>query len=247
MGLAPGPFFPATVDATGATPGVYDFTADALAVQGQIQAITDSWGPSIGDMINLSQEAVDVDLVVDLDAVLADLVTGSAQIPLSEMSTVANDWTTADGALGAALSFAPAQAWSDPPSAYVPPDNVLTLSVPQINPNAFVTAPNTTVGANSGGVEPFVGLYNLTRVGALNFVSGDQTEVVILGALGADVTVLSTLNGESLPAADFGPIDSTGQMFILATQGPASVGVWSQQWFVGGVLLGSFNFIVSPS
>lgn len=246
MALQPGPFRLATAADIAAAPGVYDFEADADKLASDLHGIGGGWDPMLVDLENFAAEGGDVAPDIDFDGIIADLAVVDASLPLSYMGDIDGGWTSGQAMLDTATAFAPQQAWIDPGAPFVPPDSSLTIKVPEINPAAFVPAPNFTVGAGSAGKNPSVGLFNLTRYGSLNFSVGDQFEVIALGPPGDDVSVMASLNGDQLPPLDEGTIDSTGQMFITGTMGPEHVGVWNQQWSIGGALMADFNFVVSP-
>lgn len=246
MPLQPGAFLQGSQADVTVTPGVYDFTDDALTLAGQLLAISAGWGPFILDLENFAAESADVGLGVDLDGILQDLAAQSTVVSLPGLSDVYDGWNSAGGMLLDAVSFAPAQAWSDPGAPFTPPDSALTLAVPTINPGAYVPAPNQTVGAYSGGAPTAVTLFNSTRVGSQNFTVGDEFDIVALGKPYDDVQVDATFNGTDLGRYDYGQMNSDGQLFIHGVMGPENEGVWSQQWYVAGQLLASFNFVVSP-
>lgn len=247
MPLEPGPFLQLSPADVAVTPGVYDFTADAEQLQGELNAIGVPWDALILDMVAFSDEPWDVDLGIDLAGMLNLADVYGASMPPSTLDDAVSGWFTAQDMLTAATAFAPAQAWTDPGAPFTPPDSALTLAAPTVNPNAFVASANFSVGAGALTGDRQVSLFNTTRVGAVNFVEGDMFQLLVIGHQGDDVQAAGTLNGEDLGTTDYGQIDSTGQMIITGTMGPDVVGVWSQQWYVAGVLLGNFNFVVAPA
>ncbi len=247
MPLQPGPFRLASAADVAITPGVYDFSDDAAVLQGQLGGIGAGWDSMILDLESFAAAPWDVELGLDLDGMLSISDVYSGVLPPSTLGDAVAGWFDAQDLLTAAVTFAPVQAWTDPGAAFVPPDSSLTLVAPTIDPAAFAPAQNTVVGQSTEGANPAVGLFNTTRIGAQNFTVGDQLEVVALGKAGADLFVASSLNGEKLPDVDYGAIDTTGQMFIQVTIGPEAVGVWAQQWYIDGQLLGNFNFVVTGS
>jgi hypothetical protein len=247
MPLVPGPFRLADPADVAITPGVYDFTDDAAVLQGQLSTIGAGWDPLIFDLEAFAATPWDAELAVDLDGMLTVADVFSDALPPANLADALAGWFDSQALLGAATAFAPIQAWTDPGGPFVPPDSALTLVAPTINPTAFTPAQNTVVGQATAGANPAIGLFNLTRIGAQNFTVGDQLEVIALGHEGDDIFVASSLNGVKLPDVDYGAIDGTGQMFIQVTIGPEAIGVWSQQWYNSGRLLGDFNFLVTNS
>jgi hypothetical protein len=246
MGLAPGPFLNVRFLKTAIEPGVYDFTDDALTLQGELDAIAAEWQPVVDWLTVAATGSGDIDPLGELDGVLLDIApTGRG--PTSVLSgDVLTGMVSASAALDAAIAFAPVQAWSDPGAPYVPPDSALTLVVPQLPPGAFIIAPNLTVSGFTQGGPPSISLDNTTRFGAPNFTVGDQFRLLATGKPGQRLTVVSTLNGKPWPFGDYGPLPADGQLELDGTMGPDAVGAWSQQWFIGDQLLASFNFLVTP-
>jgi hypothetical protein len=247
MPLEPGPFLQLNPADVAVTPGVYDFTADAEQLQGELNAIGVPWDALILDMVGFSEEPWDVDLGIDLGGMLNLADVYGASMPPATLDDAVSGWFTAQDMLTAATAFAPAQAWTDPGAPFTPPDSALTLAAATVNPEAFVAAANFTVGGVSQIGDRQVSLENLTRVGSQNFVEGDQFQLLAFGSSGDDVQASGTLNGADLGTTDYGAIDSTGKMTITGVMGPDVVGVWSQQWYIGGTLLADFNFVVAPA
>jgi hypothetical protein len=247
MPQEPGPFLLASAADVAVEPGVWDFTEDALTLQGSVQATTAGWDPFIFDLDNLSSDIADVAIGVDLPGILSDLDFISAHLPLSYFDDMLQGFFDSQSLLNTATAFAPAQSWTDPGAAFVPPDSALVLVPPTVAPNAFVPAPNITVGAPPASGAAAVTLYNTTRIGATNFVVGDGFRVFAIGNPGDHLTATGIFNGEQLPVTDYGVIAADNQLNLEGVMGPENVGVWAQQWSVAGELLGSFNFIVSDS
>lgn len=247
MPFQPGPFHQlASVDVN-LTPGVYTYTADATDLAAQLGSVTAGWSAAIADLTNLSLEPADISIGIDIDGIIRDIGYQAAGLVTPDLDIIDQGWASGSTQLNAATAFAPPQAWADPGEPYTPPGSVLTLAVPTVNPNAFVPAQNFTVGATTEGLSPAVGLYNTTRVGAQNFTVGDNFTLIALGDPGQEVTVNAIFNGVQLPAADFGTIDSTKQLFITGTMPPENAGVWREDWSIAGQLVASFNFVVSGS
>jgi hypothetical protein len=247
MPLEPGPFSQAPAADVFFPAVAYDFTDDALTLSGELDAIASGWDGFFTDAGNLAAEGADVAIGLDWVYAVGWLLGQAGALPRPDLDIVDQGFASAAGMLNDAVAFAPAQAWQDPGAPFLPPDSALTLAVPSVPTGAFVPAPNFTVGASGAGATRFVGLYNTTRVGATNFVVGDQFTLLALGNPGDDLTVDANFNGEQLPSSDYGPIDSTQQLFIKGTMAPENVGVWREDWSLSGQLMASFNFVVSNS
>lgn len=247
MPLAPGPFRQGSTANINVESQGYDFTDDALVLQGELAAIAADWEPLYEWLEAAAVDSGDVALGLDLGDLfsLTDEM-GRATTP-SYIPNMVEAMSQAQAALDAAIAFAPSQAWTDPGAPYVPPDSALTLAVPTVNAGTFTEAPIVNVGPVASGAKTEVTLTNLTRYGSSNFVVGDQFSVYAFGNPGDELTAEATFNGEPLPPSDWGQLTPTGQLTVLGTMGPENVGAWSQQWFIAGVLQASFNFVVTNS
>lgn len=228
-------------------PGKYDFTSQAQDLGGELDdaiAALDSFDAVAS---NHAAEPIENLIALDFDGIAAELEVQQAAVSLPYLDDLDAGFAEAAGQLNGAIAFAPTQAWTDPGGAYVPPDSVLTLKVPTVDPETFKPAQNFQVGQYTGGQNPAIALFNSTRIGSVNFFVGDVYDVVGLGKLGDVVSVRATLNGSLLPDVTFDPMDSSGQFFLHGTMAPEQVGAWHQDWYIDGQLLGSFNFLVAPS
>lgn len=246
MPYQPGPFAQASPASIHVTPGVYDFTADAEDVAGELQTTAAGWDSMVSDIENFAAEPWDYEMVLDFPGTFTALDFGGDSMPPQGITDAVGSWFDAQSMLDAATSFAPLQAWSDPGQPFVPPDSALRLVTPQLPANQFAVGENQAVGALSNGANPWIGLFNTTRLGAQNFSVGDDFEVIALGQPGDLVSVSAVFNGQDLGSTNYGPLDAGGQMFIRGTMSPDVVGTWAEQWFLNGSLLASFNFTVSP-
>lgn len=247
MPLEPGPFLLASPADVAVEPGVWDFTNDALTMQGNVHTTTAGWDPFIFDLDNLSSDIADVAIGVDLPGILSDLDFISGHLPLSYFDDMMQGFFDSQTLLGAATAFAPAQSWTDPGGPFVPPDSALVLVPPTVDPSAFVSAPNITVGAGPANPNHSVSLYNVTRIGAINFVVGDTFHVFAIGTTGQHLTATGVFNGEQLPVTDYGVLDSDGHLELDGVMGPENVGTWSEQWSLDGFLQAKFDFVVTDS
>jgi hypothetical protein len=91
-----------------------------------------------------------------------------------------------------------------------------------------------------------VTLQNLTRVGSQSPVVGDTVLVSVASTPGQQVSVESSLNGVDLGTTVMGTTDAYGNWSTSAVEGPEDVGGWVENWYVGGQLVQSFSFVVSP-
>lgn len=247
MPLQPGPFRLAAPEDFGITDGVYDFTDDALHNQGEVLAVGAGWDGFITDLGNLGAELPDVGTGFDLPGIVNDLDFISGHLPLSYFGDMVQGFFDSQTLLGAATAFAPEQAWTDPGGPFVPPDSALVLVPPTVDPNAFVAAPNITVGGPPVPSDSSVSLYNVGRIGAANFTQGDTFHVYAIGTPGAHLTATGQFNGEQLPLSDYGPLEADGHLQLEGVMGPDNVGTWSQLWYLAGALKAKFDFVVSPA
>lgn len=247
MPLVPGPFDLQNDDAVAINQGVYDFTDDALALASEVQSNTSGWDAFILDLGDFAADPLD-DLT-ELDAaglLLAVDYTGSwADIPNIDYSISMYD--DANDQLNTAWSFAPPQAWQDPPAPYVPPGSVLNLVAPTVPVNAYAPGTSGIVGNQGPTTGPSVQLWNFTRIGAVNFTEGDTFQIAALGNPGQTVTVGGQYNGATLNTTVMGVLDANGALGLQGTMGPDVVGAWHEDWYFDGALITSFDFIVSPA
>lgn len=244
MPLVAGPFTLQPDSAVAVTSGVWDFTPDAAALVLDVAAITDTWADffTVVDSFDIADE---LDTYDDAAVTLAiSYLDAWADFP--NLDYAETMYSNADSLLGVALAFAPDAAWVDPPAPYVPPGSVLNLTAPTVPVNAFSVTTTGTVGDQSPLTAPGMQLWNFTRVGYANFFEGDTFELVFLGNPGQTVSVGGTFNGATLTVTDMGTIDETGKLGLQGVMGPDVVGAWHEDWYLDGVLLKSFDFIVSP-
>lgn len=247
MSLERGPFVLQPDTRVDVEPGVYDFGKGADQLASDLHGIIAGWDTSLAAIENFATEPIANLLTLDFEGIAGEIAAQSATASLPYLDEIDAGFTAAAESLTTAIAFAPAQSWLDPGGAFVPPDSVLTLAVPKVDPAAYKPAQNFTVGQYTGGKNPALALFNSTRVGTTNFVVGDVFDVVGLGKEGDDVGVLASLNGVELPWVDYGPMDSSGQFFLHGTMAPEHVGSWHEDWYIGGVLVSSFNFLVTPA
>ena len=247
MPYRPGPF--TRVDQSNVTPqtDTVEFTDDALIFAGKLQAVASGW-----DDFFVTLEAMAVDPLADLEGIAIDDITaevalGSAWMQVPNLDAAMTMYADADTSLGIAVSFAPAQAWLDPPAAFVAPgDNLLPIT-PVIPPGGFDAGATGSVGSTAPDARPGVKLRNFTRIGAPNFVVGDTFEVIALGNAGQTVTASGTFNGADIGNATFGTLDANGALGIQGVMAPENVGAWHEDWYFDGQHITGFNFIVTSA
>ena len=244
--LQPGPFLMGTQADVTIAPGNYGFTADAEALSGELLGISADWDSFVGDLGILAAGPADPTLGIDDGALLIELANEGSRATLPELTIVIDDLSTADSLLGIAIGFAPTAAWTNPTMPFVPPDPNATIVVPTIPLGDF--NPNITgiVGAPPGTATRTVTLQNLTRVGSLAFVVGDTFLATATGNPGDSVSVDGILNGMDFGQNVLGTILPSGVYTLSGVEGPDAVGSWVENWYVGGVLVATFSFIVSP-
>jgi hypothetical protein len=244
--LQPGPFLQGKQADVAITPGVYDFTDDALVLSGEILAFYHDWDAFMVDLPNLAAGPVDPTMGIH-DAVLLPEIANETQLAtLPELDTVVTEMSSAFSLLNIAIGFAPAAAWTNPSTPFVPPDPSATILVPTIPLTNFNPSITGVIGGPPGPGSATVALSNLTRVGSLSFTVGDTFLVNVKGPPNQPVAVDGILNGAPFARNTVGTTDAAGNFALSGTEGPAAVGSWIENWYVGGVLVQTFNFIVSP-
>lgn len=247
MPLERGPFRMVDDGAVAVSAGTWDFTNDAIALATQVQSNTVSWDDFILDAGDLATDPLDDLEGFDIGAVSLATSYASDWSLIPNVDSAIAAFADTDTALGIAVSFAPAQAWQDPPGPFVPPGSVLNLTPPTVPIDAFNPVTTGTVGDQSGTTRPTVQLWNFTRIGALNFVEGDTFQLALLGNPGQAVSVGGAFNGATLDVSSFGQLDQLGNLGLQGVMGPENVGAWHEDWYFDGQLVKSFDFIVSPA
>lgn len=245
MPLAPGPFRQAPQSDVAVQPGVYDFTDDAIELSSGINSYLSGWDPFIADLTLLASDPL-ADLTDGtLDGILAAIGGGIAQASMPALDQIATVYSLADAQLSIATSFAPAQAWLDPPSPFIPPGNVLNITPPSVPVGAFTAGDYLPVSATVPGA-PTVLLVNVTRVGQSNFVVGDSFNVIGTGGKpGQLVTVDGVFNGQDLGVTQQATLDANGAFSVPGTMAPLNVGAWQENWYFDGLRVVNINFIVT--
>ncbi len=245
MPLVPGPFNLQPDDAVAVAPGVWDFTADALALAAEVQSNTQGWNDFFTGL-TVFDAADDLDIFDDAGLLIAiDYANAWADLP--NLDYALDMYTVSDGLLSIAEAFAPAAAWADPPPPYEPPGSVLNLTAPTVAINAYAPGTSGIVGDQSDFTPPTVQLWNFTRIGYVNFFEGDTFELVFLGNPGQTVTVGGQFNGAWLTVTVMGVLDENGKLALQGFMGPDVIGAWHEDWYFDGVFVKSFDFIVSPA
>lgn len=222
----------------------YDFTDMATEVSSGLTLTADGWDASLGTLALVAADPLTDLLDGTLDDILAALVVADTMADLSDLDPVFDAYTVADAQLTTAISFAPVQAWVDPPAPFVPPDTAIGLTTPTVPLGNFTPGVFTPGATPTDPNGPQVALLNTTRTGQTNFVVGDQFKVIFVGNPGQVVTVTATLNGVDLPEATLATIGADGTATITGTEGPDEVGAWFESYYFDGQLVQSFNFVV---
>lgn len=246
MSLQRGPFRQGSAADVSTGSGYYDFTYDAIALAGELNATAAGWDPFISDLALLAAGPADPTLGVDDAALAISIAAGQRLATLPNLDAVIDAFNVADPLLAIAIGFAPAAAWSTPTAPFAPADPTQTLLTPTIDQGGYNPSVTGVVGGVSTSARPAVTLQNLTRVGELNFVVGDTYLLNVFGAPGQEVSVDGQHDGVPFPRAVFGTTDPQGNYGVSGIEGPDAIGGWLENWYIGGQLVETFNFIVSP-
>lgn len=254
MPLAPGPFILQPATAVSVAPGTYDFESsvnDWWWDLTQVEAEMDVLWPGLELLETAPSDPVPD---IDLDALIAMAASGAGYDLVPEMDDMVQAIADATTQLSTAINDAPSEAFTTPTGAFTPNIQGLVLTAPQIQPGAFQPTTVTPVGVTTPGVGSGgstsgrgVVLINATQYGASNFTVGDQFKLTATGNAGDHVTVTGTFNGQTFSPVDWGTIDNTGQFVLTGTMGPDSVGVWQENWSVGGQFITTYDFVVTPN
>jgi hypothetical protein len=244
--LQPGPFLQGSQADVAIAPGNYDFTDDAIGLAGQLAQISADWDAFMVDLPILAAGPADPTLGIDDAAILNAIANQEAIASFPSLDAIVAAVDTTDTLLGIAIAFAPAAAWTNPTTAFVPPDPNATILAPTVPIGDYT--PNIT-GIVSGAPSPTlpsITLQNITRVGSLNFVVGDTFLLTVAANPGQVVSGDGIQNGVDLGTAVFGTTMADGTFSLSGVEGPEEVGSWLQNWYLDGQLVQTFSFIVSP-
>lgn len=246
MPLAPGPFLQAPASDVAVQPGVYDFTDDALTMLAEVQSNLSGMDAFIDDLTLFAADPL-ADLVDNtMDGIIAGIGFGTAAASLPSLDDALTAYSLTDSQVSIAVSFAPPQAWVDPPAPFIPPTGALNITPPTVPAGAFTPGNYLPSTAGVPGA-PAVTALNTTRVGQPNFVVGDNFSVVGTGGKpGQTVTVDGVISGADLGLSTIATLDSTGSFSVQGTMSPTNEGAWQEYWYYDGVLVANINFIVTP-
>jgi hypothetical protein len=247
MPYAPGPLSLFNAADLGTQAVDYDFTGFTTQAMGDL----DSLGADIDDQLatieNFAGEPSDPLAGTDFVNVLTTIAVGISGAKLPDFGAIDDALSIGDGLLNTATGFAPAQAWQDPGGSFQIPDAATSLPAPQISPGAFSPTTSVPVGTTPPQATRAVALYNTTRIGQPNFVVGDQFQLSAVGKPGEAVEVDPVFNGDDLGRTLYGQIGADSTFTLTGTQGPETIGVWKEDWYIGGNFIATFNFVVLPA
>lgn len=251
MPYQPGPLLLQDAANVGVTTSTYNFSADADTQLQELTLTPATWENFLFDAGVLLDGPADPFPDVDLNGAI-DMLNAYADPPTEIGVNVLQDSLgTANLGLAAAIGYAPAEAWYDASTPFVPPAPAPIVNVPVIpasDINFEVTGTVATGGSPTGpsfGAIPLsVTLTNLTAYGNPVFHVGDQFEVAAVGVPGQPVQVSGSHDGTPFPIALMGNIGNDGTFKLDGQEDFASVGVWEEVWWVGGQQVATFNFIV---
>jgi hypothetical protein len=119
-----------------------------------------------------------------------------------------------------------------------------TVTPPTQNAQQVTTPNSTSQGSTKMGVS--FSFMNASGGSASAFLVGDNWSVMISGALAnSAVTVSGSGPGGPFSGVNQGTTDNNGWFSITRLIDSTAVGSWSEQWYVGGVLVGSVSFTVA--
>lgn len=148
------------------------------------------------------------------------------------------------------------QAWqqqiaSQPKPVVQPPAHVVVYT-PSVSSAPPVNSP---VGTPPSGGTTYVipAIPALSYNPTFNFTAsghsvGDSWQISISGGKPGDiVSATSSQNGTNNGSQNFGKIDSSGNFSLSGVFGASTIGNWTEQWSVGGKVIGNANFTIVPS
>jgi len=251
MGYQPGPLLLQNAGNVGISTSNYNFAGDVDDQLHELGTIPAGWDPFIADAGLLMAQSSDPFPDVDIGAALQTVHAYSDPATLLGTVGMVQALAVADVQLGGAFSFAPAEAWTDSGAPFVAPVPAETIGVPSVAPGSInVTVSGTPLAPTTGppigpqSTVTSVTLLNLSQYGNTNFRLGDQFQVTAIGPIGSQVAAHGVLNGVDLGISTFGTIATDGRLVITGVMDQVSVGVWHEDWYVGGLIVQRFDFVV---
>jgi hypothetical protein len=180
-----------------------------------------------------------------IDLAITNLAGLDPDVTVSSLAGMAAASDNFDTALTAGIASAPAAAWAPTTAVFVPPGPTALPPV-TLAPGDYAgyTDPNPGLGTDPNASGPGVTINNLTRVGSLSFYVGDTVQIVARGNPGDEVGYEAIFNGVFYGNNDVGPIPASGKLQFDSSVAPWQVGSWTENWWVGGRLIASVNFVV---
>ena len=102
-------------------------------------------------------------------------------------------------------------------------------------------------GCSTPSVPSTAQVKNLSRPGAADFVVGEKYEVVVTGTPDQVVLCAASQNASPPAKATFGRTGKNGRFSLTGTMQQLHLGLWTEQWQVGGVKAAPFTFEVKPA
>lgn len=251
MPYQPGPFLLQDAVIVGFIPKKYDFTGSADDALSDIDVTLQNWDGYLFDAGSVLDGPADPFPDVDLNSAI-DMLNAYSD-PAAEMglNAIVDALGQSNVGLGQAIGFAPAEAWYDASSTFVPPVPAQTIIAPVIPPGSInftvEGAVDNGTGLLGGGAAlpgPSVVLTNLTAYANPNFTVGDQFQVTATGVNGQTVYVYAVKDGVDIGGGPVGSIGADGKFTLTGQMDFTSVGVWQEEWWVGQFKIATFSFLV---
>jgi hypothetical protein len=229
----------------------YDLTDYTIQQLEWVDFTIQEWDSFLDDAWLVLSEPSDPFPDVDLNAAMDVLDVYSDPAGLFGVANMITALGIADAGLAASIGFAPAEAWTDPTTPFVPPGPPPVLQIPKIPPGAIDFTVTGTVSTPSDPNAPPVtpgttsaSLTNTTTFGNPNFKVGDEYTILVTGPPGAIVGLSGFVDGSQLPYSEQGKIGSDGTWTLRGRMEPSGVGVWTETIYVDKNAIGSFAFVV---
>lgn len=189
------------------------------------------------------------DFAPEMDDQLVDVLIGQGSdwvgVFLNTGDQIDGAAIQGDSDFADALNAAPEGTWEDQPQFFTPPAGT-TATAP---PGGVGVPPAGQTGIHFSVTNPpgyTLTLINNSQYGANSFSVGDQFLLQATGPAGADVSVLSDLNGASLGQTTVGQVKNDGTFTLSGYESPTEVGTWVQEWYIGNQLVAIVDFSVLP-
>lgn len=197
MAYQPGPLLLQSAANVGVATADYNFAGDVADQLGDLDTLPGAWAPFLADAGILLQESSDPFPDVSIDAAMQTLHAYSDPATFLGIGPMVSALGDADIALGNAIGFAPAEAWTNTGAPFIAPVPTETIGIPVISPNALVFQVTGTVAGATipAGGTPGTGTFPVVTPQNPTTPTGSTPVVTPQAPTTADATAPPTTTG----------------------------------------------------